>query len=128
MIFRGRTIQSVRTYIKNRLGLIYQIPNDLPKLLHPSDTRNCKAVGDEIPTFEFSSAASEWRLTKDGARYLFLDSSFKNINILTWSHTASHTSADDSLDTDFEVNNWIIEANQPPVLDDLAASLSTLEL
>lgn len=62
------------------------------------------------------------------SRYPFLDNVFKTINVLTRSLYASHSSADDSLDNDFEANDWIIKVNQPQALDDLAVLFSTLDL
>lgn len=60
--------------------------------------------------------------------YLFLDNYFETINVLAWSHIASHSPVDDSLDDDCYAEIWTIKANEPHVLDYLTVVLSTLEV
>lgn len=107
---------------------MHQIPHALSGLLYSSDAKVCEPIDHEIPVFECSPDASEQRLKKKlvpGAR--FLGYSSKNINVVTRSHTASHTSANDNLDTEFDANDWRIRNDEPQVLDYLALSLSALK-
>lgn len=48
--------------------------------------------------------------------------------MLTQSHTAIRTPVDDNLDDNFNESNWIIRFKEPQALNDLAISLSILEL
>lgn len=58
----------------------------------------------------------------------FLNSSFKTIDVLTRSHKVRQTPAENNLRAEFDAIDWIVEANEPQTLDDVAIPLSELEL
>lgn len=62
------------------------------------------------------------------ARDPILNISFETIIVPIRDPTGDHTYADDNLDNEAYENDWIIKADKLQVLDDLAFSLSTLEL
>lgn len=104
---------------------LYIIRIWLPPTLHLLKTTlligysRLQSIDDEVLMLESSLAASEQQLKRKrvpGAS--FLEISFETINVLTRSHTASYTSADDNQDKAFDVNDWMTEANEPQALDD----------
>lgn len=60
--------------------------------------------------------------------YLFSNDYFEIIYALLKSQTASHTPVADNQEDAFNATNWIIEANKPHAIVNLAVSLSSLEL
>lgn len=60
-------------------------------------------------------------------RTSLLDKSFETINVLRWSHLAGHIPVDDDLYDDFGAIDWVIKADEPSALNDLAVLLSILK-
>lgn len=53
---------------------------------------------------------------------LLSEYSFETVNMLTRSHTASDTFADDSPESDFNANNWNIETDESDLLGDCSTT------
>lgn len=110
-------------------GMVYQVPNNLSRLLHPLDTCDCKSIDKEVSTFDSSFFTSDDQLkTKRVLDFSLLGNSFETFYVLIRSHTTSQTPVDDNLNNGFNANDWMIAAKESQVLDDLNVSLSTLAL
>lgn len=57
----------------------------------------------------------------------FSENSFYTINVLTRSHTVSHTSFDDNVHNGLKVNDWNIDATKRQALDALSVTISALK-
>lgn len=104
-------------------GLVHQLPDSLSRLINPSDTQKYESIEDEIFTFESSSAGLKQLKEKGEPGTSLLDNSFETMNVLSRSQTASQTTVDDNLESSFDINDWITEANKPYALYVLAIPL-----
>lgn len=108
--------------------LVHEAPDTLWRELQSSDTQDCEPIEDEIPMFQSTVAALKQRLMGKGALGIsFFAKYFETIHMRTLPHAASHTPVDDTLDHDFNANDWIVEFNDPQVLNNFNVPLSTLE-
>lgn len=111
-----------------RPGLDHHLQYVLSMPPHSSCTQICKLIDDSIPTFKPSPATREQQLKEKGVICTFaLDSFFKTINFLTLSHIVNRILVDEKLVDDCNANVWVIAANEPQTLDDMAVLLCILE-
>lgn len=97
-------------------------------LVYPSKTNVADSVNDHISQFVSISACLKQRL-KEGVRSLpHFQYFFETNNVPTQFYTAIYTPTDDNVDNGSVASSWVIKVEEPPVVDKLAVSLSSLEL